>query len=419
MLSREGRKTIADVTRARTIESLTNGLRRMLGRARGAHATTTRSSEMRTMRHLKKITATIRGATTPLRATRAQTTGREHARRTFAAQAQFVNNRGSYTPAGPRSARAQSYGGDPQTQTTAPPSVVTWTPELANSVTIIGNVGADPEIRHFSSGTCVANVRLAVNGGRKAEMTDGAVEEDKTNWFAVDIWGEEAMRMAEHVSKGKTICVQGQLKTDTWTDKDTGAPRSRVKIVAKNFSFVQSAKAQQGGGGYGQQQQSGGYGSDMAPAATRQQSSPPPQQRQQPPQQTGMPPGASPKEALWRSLAEAPDTWWDNRDRKSQPGANPRSPDFKHKETGEALWVESRDTPAWVLETLGGGAQQSRQQDSDAYTGASNPAAYEPDYNQPYGTQVPQAQYAGGYQPLDNDGYEPVEQHFNQDDPPF
>ncbi|ABO93923.1 predicted protein, partial [Ostreococcus lucimarinus CCE9901] len=120
-----------------------------------------------------------------------------------------------------------------------------------NSVTIIGNVGADPEIRHFSSGTCVANVRLAVNGGRKAEMTDGAVEEDKTNWFAVDIWGEEAMRMAEHVSKGKTICVQGQLKTDTWTDKDTGAPRSRVKIVAKNFSFVQSAKAQQGGGGYG------------------------------------------------------------------------------------------------------------------------------------------------------------------------
>ena len=68
---------------------------------------------------------------------------------------------------------------------------------------------------------------------------------------------------------------------------------------------------------------------------------------------------------------------------------------------------------------MGGGAQQSRQQDSDAYTGASNPAAYEPDYNQPYGTQVPQAQYAGGYQPLDNDGYEPVEQHFNQDDPPF
>ena len=33
--------------------------------------------------------------------------------------------------------------------------------------------------------------------------------------------------MAEHVSKGKTICVQGQLKTDTWTDKDTGAPRSQ------------------------------------------------------------------------------------------------------------------------------------------------------------------------------------------------
>ena len=95
MLSREGRKTIADVTRARTIESLTNGLRRMLGHARGVHATTTRSSEMRTMRHLKKITATIRGATTPLRAPRAQTTGREHARRTFAAQALFVNHRGS------------------------------------------------------------------------------------------------------------------------------------------------------------------------------------------------------------------------------------------------------------------------------------------------------------------------------------
>ena len=335
--------------------------------------------------------------------------------RKFSAQAQFANNRGSYTPAGPRSARAQSYGGDQQTQTTAPPSVVTWSPELANSVTIIGNVGADPEIRHFQSGTCVANVRLAVNGPRKQEMTDGVVEEDKTSWFAIDIWGEEAMRMAEHVSKGKTICVQGQLKTDTWTDKDTGAPRSRVKIVAKNFSLVQSAKMQQGGGmnggGYGQSSNYGGG------APTQQQNAAPPQQRQ-PQQQMGMPNGASPKEALWRSLAEEPDTWWDNRERKSQPGANPRSPDFKHKESGEALWIESRDTPTWVLETLGGGAaQQDSQQDSDAYRGATNPTAYEADYSQPYGQQG--QQYAGGYQPLDAGGYEPVEQNFNQDDPPF
>lgn len=351
------------------------------------------------------------------------------ARRGLAATAQLASSRGSYTPAGPRSARAQSYGGDQSGRTTtAPPSVVTWTPELANNVTIIGNVGADPEIRHFPSGTCVANVRLAVNGGRKMEMTDGAVEEDKTNWFAVDIWGEEALRLAEHVTKGKTICVQGKLTTDLWTDKDTGAPRSRVKIVAKNFSFVQSSKAMSGGG-YGM---SSGYDTSaqqappqqqrqQAPAQQQRQQAPPQQQRQQAPQQQqGMPNGASPKEALWRSLAEEPDTWWDNRSRKSQPGSNPRMPDFKHKESGEALWIDSRDTPAWVLETLGGAAVAATQvnhQDDGAYRGASNPGAYEPDYSQPYGQQA-QAQYAGGYQPLDY-ADEPVEQPFNRDDPPF
>jgi len=339
---------------------------------------------------------------------------RGEGRRSFAAQAQMSYGRNSYTPAGPRATRVRAYAGD-QHEQTAPPSTVTWTPELANSVTIIGNVGADPEIRHFQSGTCVANVRIAVNGGRKSEMQDGVVEEDKTNWFAVDVWGEEGLRMAEHVRKGRTICVQGLLKTDTWTDKDTGAPRSRVKIVAKNFSFVQSSKSdEQRDGGAG----GGGYESSYTPAA---QAAPRQQQARQPQasQQMGMPAGTSPKEALWRSLAEEPDTWWDNRDRKAQPGANPRSPDFKHKESGEALWIESRDTPAWVLETLseGGGqqAQQQRQQPAnDGYYGASNPGAYEPDYNQPYGQQ---AQYAG-YQPLQEGGYTPA-QEFNPDDPPF
>jgi single-strand DNA-binding protein len=263
----------------------------------------------------------------------------------------------------------------------------------------------------------VANVRLAVSGGKKAELKDGVVEEDKTSWFAVDIWGEEAMRMVEHVHKGKTICVQGQLKTDTWTDKDTGAPRSRVKIVAKNFSLVQSAKMQgeRGGGGGAGYQQSNSYGEQQF-MEVGDQSAPPRQQQQQ--MGAGMAAGTSPKEALWRSLAEQPDTWWDNRDRKAAPGANPRSPDFKHKETGEALWIESRDTPTWVLETLGGAepaaATPARQNnDSGAYRGASNPTAYEPDYSQPYGQQ----QYAGGYQPLD-DGYAPA-RPFNPDDPPF
>jgi single-strand DNA-binding protein len=287
-------------------------------------------------------------------------------------------------------------------------------------VTIIGTVGADPEIKHFQSGTCVTNVRIAVNaGGRKSDSTQGGVvvvEEEKTNWFPVDVWGEEGIRMAEHVRKGRTICVQGQLKTESWTDKDTGAPRSRVKIVAKQFSFVASSK-QGGGGEYDnsytsppprqQQRQNTGASQQQARAAA--------------PRQMGMASGTSPKEALWRSLAEKPETWYDNRDKKAQPGANPKSPDFKHKESGDALWIDSRDTPAWVLETLSGGggapaAQQSRQPAGDGYYGASNPGAYEPDYSQPYGQQ---AQY-GGYQPM-KEGvgrYTPAAE-YNPDDPPF
>jgi len=370
---------------------------------------------------------------------RGRTNATDARHRAFAAQAQSAmrEQRSSYTPAGPRATRAQAYDGDAQEQT-APPSTVAWTPELANSVTIIGSVGTEPEIRHFASGTCVTHVRIAVSAGRKSEMKDGAVEEDKTNWFAVDVWGEEGLRMAEHVRKGRRICVQGQLRTETWTDKDTGAPRSKVKIVAKQFSFVQSSKSEEQQG-----DERGGYENSYTPVAQassapprqqqqqqsqqgRQQSPPPQQQQQQrapraaaaqTTQQAGAPAGTSPKEALWRSLAEAPDTWWDNRDRKAQPGANPRSPDFKHKESGEPLWIESRDTPAWVLETLSQGSaqqQQQRQPANDGYYGASNPGAYEPDYNQPYGQKAQNA----GYQPTQQRGYTPAKE-FNPDDPPF
>jgi hypothetical protein len=143
----------------------------------------------------------------------------------------------------------------------------------------------------------------------------------------------------------------------------------------------------------------------------QQQRSPPP-----PPSGDGF---QSPKDALWRSVFDAPDRWWDNRENKR----NPRAPDFKHKDTGEGLWLTGRDTPPWVMERMMGGAagaaagaMATGQDDSDGYYGASKGTAY----NNPYGNQEPAVNandYSQAYDP-NNGGYEPA-QEWPDDEVPF
>jgi len=303
-------------------------------------------------------------------------------------------------------------------QRTAPPATVEWDATLANSVTLIGNCGSDPELRVLPSGKMVCEVSIAVNQGRKQQQqnngygNEGEMENDgKTAWYTVVAWDEEAVRLSEHVRKGNSVCVQGRLATDTWVCKQTGQNRSKAKVVLNQFSFVARGESMMSNNTNGV-----GY----EPMRQQQQQQQQQQQRMPPPPPPSGDGFQSPKDALWRSVFDAPDRWWDNRENKR----NPRAPDFKHKDTGEGLWLTGRDTPPWVMERMmggaagagAGGAMAAGQDDSDGYYGASRGTAY----NNPYGNQEPPAysnDYSQAYDP-NNGGYEPA-QEWADDEVPF
>jgi single-strand DNA-binding protein len=99
-----------------------------------------------------------------------------------------------------------------------------------NSITLIGRVGRDPEVRYFESGTMVANLTLAVNTGRDSEP----------EWFNLEIWGKQAQVAADYVRKGKQIAVIGSTKTEKWTDKTSGEERRKMVVRVDRLELLGS-----------------------------------------------------------------------------------------------------------------------------------------------------------------------------------
>lgn len=98
-----------------------------------------------------------------------------------------------------------------------------------NSITLVGRAGRDPEVRYFESGTCVANLTLAVRGMKR---------EDDTEWFNLEIWGKTAQVAADYVRKGSLIGVIGRIKTERWTDKTTGEERSKLVVSVNSLNLL-------------------------------------------------------------------------------------------------------------------------------------------------------------------------------------
>ncbi len=110
-----------------------------------------------------------------------------------------------------------------------------------NHVTIIGNLGQDPEIRYTQSGVCVTNFNIAVNEYFKDK--DGN-KQQKVNWFRVSTFQRLAEIVGEYCKKGSKVGVTGQLQQRTWTDKD-GLNHSVVEIRAREIELL-SPKAGNG-----------------------------------------------------------------------------------------------------------------------------------------------------------------------------
>ena len=118
-----------------------------------------------------------------------------------------------------------------------------------NKVILIGNLGADPEIRRTQDGRPVANLRLATSESWK-DKTSGERKE-KTEWHRVVIFNENLCRIAEqYLKKGSKVFIEGALQTRKWQDQ-SGADRYSTEIVVQNFTGVLVMLDGREGGGAG------------------------------------------------------------------------------------------------------------------------------------------------------------------------
>lgn len=118
-----------------------------------------------------------------------------------------------------------------------------------NKVMLIGNLGADPEIRSFSNGGKVANLRLATSETWKDKNT--GERQERTEWHTVAIFNEGLVSVVErYLKKGSKVFVEGQLQTRKWQDQ-SGADRYSTEVVLRGFGgtlTMLDSKPSDGGG---------------------------------------------------------------------------------------------------------------------------------------------------------------------------
>ena len=135
-----------------------------------------------------------------------------------------------------------------------------------NKVMLIGNLGADPEIRSFSNGGRVANLRIATSETWKDKNT--GERQERTEWHTVAIFSDGLVNLVErYLKKGSKVFVEGKLQTRKWQDQ-SGNDRYSTEIVLQGLggtlTMLDAQGGSQGGGGQGGNQggwnQGGGYG---------------------------------------------------------------------------------------------------------------------------------------------------------------
>lgn len=132
-----------------------------------------------------------------------------------------------------------------------------------NKVILIGNLGKDPEVKYTPSGTAVAKFSLATNERYKDKAGEW---QDRTEWHNIVAWQRTAEIAGEYLKKGRSVYIEGRLRTDSWEDKNTHEKKSRTEIVVTDLVLLSGGRGEGGEGG-------GGRG---RPAAAEQSAAPAP-----------------------------------------------------------------------------------------------------------------------------------------------
>jgi single-strand DNA-binding protein len=117
-----------------------------------------------------------------------------------------------------------------------------------NKIILMGNLTRDCETRFANNGTAIVKFGLAVN--RRFQDADGNWKEQPT-FVDVTIFGKRGEAFARFHTKGKQALIEGQLRMDTWDDKQTGQKRSKLYVVADSWEFSGPSGREAGGGGGG------------------------------------------------------------------------------------------------------------------------------------------------------------------------
>lgn len=105
-----------------------------------------------------------------------------------------------------------------------------------NRATLIGNLGKDPEVRYTAEGAAVCSVSIATTNQWKDKATGERREE--TEWHRVVFYGRLAEIAGEYLRKGRTVFVEGRLKTRKWQDAVTGTDRYTTEIIADQMQML-------------------------------------------------------------------------------------------------------------------------------------------------------------------------------------
>lgn len=111
-----------------------------------------------------------------------------------------------------------------------------------NRVTLMGNVGKDPEVRFTQAGIAVAGFSLATTESYKDKEGNW---QDRTEWHNISVWGKSAEFAGEHIKKGFKVFLEGKLETRKWQDKN-GNDRYTTEIKATHVELLDSKKTASG-----------------------------------------------------------------------------------------------------------------------------------------------------------------------------
>lgn len=130
-----------------------------------------------------------------------------------------------------------------------------------NKVMIIGNLGADPEMSYTANGTARTRMSVAVN---RNYTTQEGERREETEWFNVVAWGKLGENVAQYLTKGRRVYVEGRLQTRQYDDKE-GQRRYFTEVVAQNVQFLDSAQGSAQGVPFADESPPVAYSDQVAP----------------------------------------------------------------------------------------------------------------------------------------------------------